>query len=279
MVKRTRTRRAGSRSAARNGDGAPSCADAELLRPSSPAFTASEPWRVLRIMGEFVEGFEALHGLGKAVSIFGSARVTRGPLYRETSRIAELLGRSGYAIITGGGPGLMEAANRGARAAGVTSVGLNIELPYEQKVNRYVDLPMQVRYFFVRKMLFVKHSEAFVILPGGFGTLDELFEALVLIQTGKVRHFPVVLYGRKYWKGLLRWLHAAARARGMVVDADLSLLRLADTPEEVRALITTAAERAIEERAARSVTRRTLQAKRGPRGKRLARPLRQPART
>ncbi len=263
MAKRIRTRRVGNRGAARNGDASAGCADAELLRPSTPAFTASEPWRVLRIMGEFVEGFEALHGLGRAVSIFGSARATRGPLYRETSRIAELLGRAGYAIITGGGPGLMEAANRGALAAGVRSVGLNIELPYEQKVNRHVDLPIQVRYFFVRKMLFVKHTEAFVILPGGFGTLDELFEALVLIQTGKVRNFPVILYGRKYWSGLLRWLRTAARAQGMVVDADLRLLRVADTPEEVRALITTAAERGLEERAARSVTRRTLQRKRG----------------
>jgi len=231
------------------------------LRPSTPTFTASEPWRVLRIMGEFVEGFEALSGLGKAVSIFGSARTTKGPLYRDAMRIAEQLGVAGYSIITGGGPGLMEAANRGARAAGVRSVGLNIELPYEQKVNRYVDLPMQVRYFFVRKMLFVKYSQAFVILPGGFGTLDELFEALVLIQTGKIQNFPVILYGRAYFSGLLDWLRSSARADGMLTEADLDLMQLADSPEEVcqRVVRAQRGRQPEQEHAARAVTRRTLQ--------------------
>jgi uncharacterized protein (TIGR00730 family) len=236
------------------------CADAELLRPSAPAFTASEPWRVLRIMGEFVEGFEALGGLGKAVSIFGSARIASGPIYDQTVRTAELFGEAGYAIVTGGGPGLMEAANRGARAAGARSVGLNIELPYEQAINPYVDLAIQVRYFFVRKMLFVKYSHAFVIMPGGYGTLDELFEALVLIQTGKIRNFPVVLYGREYWVGLLDWLRQTACARGMIDRADLRLLQIADSPEQVRDLVVRAdGGHAAQEAQARATTRRALQ--------------------
>jgi uncharacterized protein (TIGR00730 family) len=211
-------------------------------------------------MGEFVEGFEALGSLGKAVSIFGSARVSSGPLYAQTVRTAELLGIAGYSIITGGGPGLMEAANRGARKAGVRSVGLNIELPYEQAINPYVDLPLQVRYFFVRKMLFVKYSQAFVIMPGGYGTSDELFEALVLIQTGKVKNFPVVLYGREYWAGLVEWLRDTAGAGGMIAEPDLRLLQMADSPEEVRDLVVRAGRaRAAEEAAARATTRRALQ--------------------
>ena len=240
-------------------------ADTELLRPATP-FTASEPWRVLRIMGEFVEGFEALNDLGRAVSIFGSARIDDGPLYDATRQTAELLGRAGYAIISGGGPGLMQAANEGAHAAGVRSVGLNIELPYEQHVNPFVNLPLQVRYFFVRKMLFVKYSQAFVIMPGGFGTLDELFEALVLIQTSKVHNFPIVLYGSKYWAGLLRWLHTSVEGGGMIAEADLRLLKVVDSPAQVHAAIGAAAGLAAEqeqcEQAARATTRGTLQRQR-----------------
>lgn len=234
--------------------------DQELLRPSAPPFTASEPWRVLRIMGEFVEGFEALGEVGNAVSIFGSARITSGPLYDQTVRTAQLLGEAGYGSITGGGPGLMEAANLGARNAGARSVGLNIELPWEQAVNPYVDLTLQIRYFFVRKMLFVKYSQAFVIMPGGYGTLDELFEALVLIQTGKIENFPVVLYGREHWVGLIDWLRDTARARGMIATADLQLLQIAESPEEVRDLVVHAGKtRVAEEAIARSTTRRALQ--------------------
>ncbi|HET6233071.1 MAG TPA: TIGR00730 family Rossman fold protein [Longimicrobiaceae bacterium] len=196
-------------------------------------FTSSDPWRVFRIMGEFVEGFDALAKVGYAVTIFGSARVPPDhPEYAAARHTAKLLAEAGYAIITGGGPGVMEAANRGARDAGGQSIGCNIELPFEQGINPYVDIAINFRYFFVRKTMFVKYAEAFVIFPGGFGTMDELFEALTLIQTGKVRHFPVILMGTEYWKGLLDWIRGTLLAEGKVSPNDVDLLVVTDSPEE-----------------------------------------------
>ena len=207
------------------------------------AFTQTDPWRVLRIMGEFVEGFEELAELGPAVTIFGSARVgPEDPAYGKAVEVGRLLGEAGFTVITGGGPGIMEAGNRGAREVGAASVGLNIELPFEQHVNPYVDISVDFRYFFVRKMMLVKYSEAFIIFPGGFGTLDELFEALTLIQTGKVRNFPVVLFGSEYWRGLLDWLRGPMLSEGKISPADLDLLVLTDSPAEVRDRILASAE-------------------------------------
>ncbi|HEX8670803.1 MAG TPA: TIGR00730 family Rossman fold protein [Longimicrobium sp.] len=201
-------------------------------------FVHTDPWRVFRIMGEFVEGFDALANLGPAVTIFGSARVKpdheQYALARETAR---LLGEASFTIITGGGPGIMEAANAGARDAKVMSVGCNIELPFEQHVNPYVDVAINFRYFFVRKTMFVKYAEAFVIFPGGFGTLDELFEALTLIQTRKVRDFPVILFGRAYWQGLLDWIQGTLLAEGKISPDDLKLMVVTDSPEEVARII------------------------------------------
>ncbi|HSU16127.1 TIGR00730 family Rossman fold protein [Longimicrobium sp.] len=196
-------------------------------------FTSSDPWRVFRIMGEFVEGFDALAKIGPSVTIFGSARVQPDhEQYQEARETARLLGRAGFSIITGGGPGVMEAANRGARDAGALSIGCNIELPFEQAINEYVDVAINFRYFFVRKTMFVKYAEAFVIFPGGFGTLDELTEALTLIQTGKIHGFPVVLYGTAYWKGFLDWIRGTMLAEGKVSPDDLDLMVMADTPED-----------------------------------------------
>jgi len=208
--------------------------DQELLRPQ-PAllFRETDTWRTLRITGEFVEGFDALAQLGPAVSIFGSARVgRRNRYYAAARRVAARLGREGFAIITGGGPGIMEAANRGARDAGALSVGCNIELPFEQGLNEYVDLGMEFRYFFVRKVMFVKYAEGFVIFPGGFGTLDELFESLTLIQTGKVEHFPVVLFGKDYWSGLLQWIREKPLYEEKISAEDLDLVIVTDDPDE-----------------------------------------------
>ncbi|HEX8271547.1 MAG TPA: TIGR00730 family Rossman fold protein [Longimicrobiaceae bacterium] len=204
---------------------------------TSPAqaadFLHSDPWRVFRIMGEFVEGFDTLANVGRAVTIFGSARVKPDdPQYHAARETARLLGEAGFSVITGGGPGIMEAANRGAKEAGAPSIGCNIELPFEQGINAYVDLPINFRYFFVRKTMFVKYAEAFVIFPGGFGTMDELFEALTLIQTGKVRDFPVILFGSAFWKGLLDWLRATMLAERKISPADLDLLVVTDSPEE-----------------------------------------------
>jgi uncharacterized protein (TIGR00730 family) len=197
------------------------------------AFQDTDTWRALRILGEFVEGFDALANVGPAVSIFGSARVKRSdPSYRLARRAAARLVREGFAIITGGGPGIMEAANRGAQDAGGLSIGCNIELPFEQDLNDYVDLGMQFRYFFVRKTMFVKYAEAFCIFPGGFGTLDELFESLTLIQTGKVEHFPVVLFDTAYWKGLFEWIRTHPLAQGKIAEEDLELFTLTDDVDE-----------------------------------------------
>jgi hypothetical protein len=202
--------------------------------PARPAFVDSDPWRALRILSEFVEGFDALAAVGPAVTMFGSARVAEGaPMYELARTIARKLAESGFAIITGGGPGVMEAANRGCREGGGLSVGCNIELPHEQGLNAYVDLGVEFRYFFARKTMFVKYADAFVILPGGFGTLDELFEALTLIQTGKVRDFPVVLVGSEYWQGLIDWMRAVQLPAGAISETDLGLLQVTDDPDEV----------------------------------------------
>ena len=185
-----------------------------LERRATPNFQDTDTWRALRILSEFVEGFDAMAAVGPAVTVFGSARtVAKDPLYETARKLGRLLAEAGYAVITGGGPGTMEAANRGCQEGGGLSVGCNIELPHEQGLNPYVDLGVEFRYFFARKTMFVKYADGFVILPGGFGTLDELFEALTLIQTGKVRHFPVVLVGRAYWAGPARLdpRHAARR--------------------------------------------------------------------
>lgn len=212
--------------------------DERLLLPSRPeqiAFTETDPWRVLRIMGEFVEGFDSLANLGPAVTIFGSARVKPGDgVYEQAMEVARLLGDAGLGIITGGGPGIMEAGNRGAQKAGACSVGLNIELPFEQGLNPHVDISIEFHYFFVRKTMFVKYAEAFIIFPGGFGTMDELFESLTLIQTGKIRNFPVVLFGSAYWNGLLQWLKDTMLDNGMISPADLDLLHVTDSPEDTR---------------------------------------------
>jgi uncharacterized protein (TIGR00730 family) len=195
-------------------------------------FRRADSWRVLRIFSEFVEGIDALGDVRRAVSFFGSARTSRtDPYYEAARRTAELLAEAGYAIITGGGPGIMEAGNRGARDGGGRSIGCNIELPFEQKPNPYVDTLVNFRYFLVRKTMFIKYSSAFLIFPGGFGTLDELLEAVELIQTGKISHFPVVLYGSKYWGGLVAWLRETVLAEGNIAEADLELLQIVDTPE------------------------------------------------
>ncbi len=209
--------------------------DTKLLRSRGEPFHFQETdtWRTLRIMGEFVEGFDALAEIGPAVTIFGSARVgRRNRYYGAARRLAAALARQGFAIITGGGPGIMEAANRGAREAGGLSIGANIELPFEQGLNEYVDLGMEFRYFFVRKVMFVKYAEAFVIFPGGFGTLDELFESLTLIQTGKVEHFPVVLYGTEYWEGMMQWIRDKPLYEEKISPEDLHLLTITSDIDE-----------------------------------------------
>ena len=206
----------------------------EHLEELSSALVKGESWRVFRIMGEFVEGFDELTHLGPAVSIFGSARTPpEDPMYQECVKTARLLGEAGFSIITGGGPGMMQAANQGAQEAGVPSVGLNIELPFEQHLNPHVDLKIDFRYFFVRKTMFVKYAQAFVIFPGGFGTLDELFESLTLIQTGKIRDFPLVLFGSEYWAGLLEWLENTMEAEGKISPEDMDLIKVTDSPQEV----------------------------------------------
>lgn len=227
------------------------------------AFLHTDPWRVFRIMSEFVQGFDVLAGLGPAVTLFGSARVTQdNPIYPKAVEVARLLGEAGFSIITGGGPGFMEAGNRGAREAGARSIGLNIELPFEQYVNRHVDLPVQFQYFFVRKTMFVKYASGFVIFPGGFGTLDELFESLTLIQTGKIKNFPVVLFGSDFWGGLMRWMENQLVSEGKISPEDFDLIRILDDPVDVRDFILTAAQGADsqskKEERARQNTRKVL---------------------
>lgn len=197
-----------------------------------------DSWRIFRIMSEFVEGFEEMANVGPAVSIFGSARIPRGhPYYDFAEQVGRLLVRSGYAVLTGGGPGVMEAANRGASEEGGQSIGLSIELPFEERPNEHVKTVVSFRYFFVRKVTFVKYSSAFVILPGGFGTLDELFESLTLIQTQKIKPFPVILVGDGYWDGLLSWFRDELLAQKMISEGDLDRLYRAATPEEVVEII------------------------------------------
>jgi uncharacterized protein (TIGR00730 family) len=209
--------------------------DQRLLDRRGPAdWVHTDPWRVLRIQAEFVEGFGLLAELGHAVSVFGSARTARSSAeYALAEDIAAALTKAGYAVITGGGPGIMEAANKGASQADGVSVGLGIELPLEQGLNDYVDIGVEFRYFFVRKTIFIKYSQAFVVLPGGFGTLDELFEAVTLVATGKITRFPIVLVGSSYWGGLLDWLRSQVVASGNIGTAELDLLHVVDSPEEV----------------------------------------------
>ncbi len=214
----------------------PMTEDEKLLQQPSKSdsdFTRTDPWRVLRIMGEFIEGFDTLSSIDKGVTIFGSARISpEDPMYKAAEEVARILAEAGFAIITGAGPGIMEAANKGAHLAGGRSIGCNIELPFEQGANPYVDTLINFRYFFVRKTMFIKYSLAFIIFPGGFGTLDELFEAITLIQTGKIYQFPVILFGRHYWAGLLRWLQARALAERKISPGDIDLMVLTDDPAE-----------------------------------------------
>ena len=207
--------------------------DRKLLQPQGrPAFLNTDPWRALRILAEFVEGFDALASVGPAITVFGSARVDPGsPAYETAREIGRLLAEDGYAVITGGGPGVMEGANRGCQEGGGMSVGCNIELPHEQDINAYVDLGVEFRYFFARKTMFVKYADGFVILPGGYGTMDELFEALTLIQTKVIENFPVVLMGTEYYRPLMGLL-AKMGAAGTISNTDLDLLLLTDSVEE-----------------------------------------------
>ncbi len=213
--------------------------DQRLLDRRGPSdWVHTDPWRVMRIQAEFVEGFGLLAELGLAVSVFGSARSLRGSAeYELAEEIAAALVQAGYAVITGGGPGVMEAANKGAAEAGGVSVGLGIELPNESGLNDYANVGIEFRYFFVRKTCFIKYSQAFVVLPGGFGTMDELFEALTLVATGKITTFPIVLVGNGYWSGLLDWLKQTMLSRENIGPEELSLLRVADDPEEVVKII------------------------------------------
>ncbi len=220
--------------------------DEELLNrvtPSSPqahvpelgAFTHTDPWRVLRIQGEFVHGFNALAEVGAAVALFGSARIADDhPWYQAARRLGALLAQAGFAVITGGGPGIMEAANLGASEAGGLSIGCNIELPFEQSNNSFTNLSINFRYFFVRKTMFVKYADGFVIFPGGFGTLDELFEALTLVQTRKISRFPIVLFGKDFWSGLLKWIEERQLEEKLISPEDLNLLIVTDSVEEAR---------------------------------------------
>ena len=207
-------------------------ADLSLLRRPAPGDVAGDPWRALRILSEFVEGFEALASIPPGISVFGSARTgPDDPMYEAARAFGAAAARAGYSVITGGGPGIMEAANRGCAEAGGVSIGCNIELPYEQRLNPWVNLGVDFRYFFVRKTMFVKYAEAFVVFPGGFGTLDELFEALTLVQTGKILHFPVVLFGASYWDGLVGWLRERALEERKLSPEDLRILHVCDTVE------------------------------------------------
>jgi len=199
----------------------------------------ADPWRVLRILSEFVEGFDALNEVGPAITVFGSARASaEDPYYAAGVKLGASLAKRGFAVITGGGPGIMEAVNKGCHDAGGLSVGCNIELPHEQSLNKYVDLGVEFRYFFVRKNMFVKYARGFVIFPGGFGTLDELFESLTLAQTGKIEHFPIVLFGTPYWRGLLDWMKESVLGSGAIAPDDLNLMSMTDDPDEAAEMAT-----------------------------------------
>ncbi|NUP99742.1 MAG: TIGR00730 family Rossman fold protein [Armatimonadetes bacterium] len=214
--------------------------DEKLLntRYQTDEFTNSDTWRIFRIMSEFVDGFEALSKVRPAVSIFGSARLAPGHVYYQAAQeTASLLAKAGFTVITGGGPGIMEAGNRGAVESNGLSVGLNIDLPFEQTANSYQDISLDFHYFFVRKTMFVKYSSAFIIMPGGYGTLDELFESLTLVQTRTISNFPVVLYGSDYWAGLVDWLKQTMLGAGCISPEDIDLLHLADTPQEAVRLV------------------------------------------
>jgi len=198
----------------------------------------SETWRVFRIQSELVEGFEALNEIGPAVTIFGSSRLTEGNKYYDAAvEVAKMLADDGFAIITGGGPGVMEGANRGAKKGKAPSIGLNIEIPMEQHPNKYQDITLSFRYFFIRKLMFIKYAMAYIIFPGGFGTVDELFEALTLAQTKKIQNFPIILYESEYWKGLIDWMKKTLVPNGTIGREDFALFSLVDTPEEIRFLI------------------------------------------
>jgi uncharacterized protein (TIGR00730 family) len=225
---------------------APTSADEELLEADSPAIFSQldDAARLRRIQAELRLGFQRLGHVGKAVSIFGSARTLRDdPMYEKARETSAALGRAGFSIITGGGPGIMEACNRGARDAGVPSIGLDIELPHEQFENVYVDLSLDFHYFFARKVMFVRYASAFVVFPGGFGTLDELFEALVLIQTHKIRSFPIVLVGTEWWSGMVDWIRDRLEDEGMISAGDVDLLCCTDDPAEVVRIVAAGAER------------------------------------
>jgi uncharacterized protein (TIGR00730 family) len=217
--------------------------DEQLLESPPPQtaaqlFLKSDSWRVLRIMGEFVWGFDNLADVSDGVTIFGSARTQPSdPYYAKAVETAGLLAQAGIPVITGGGPGIMEAANRGAMEGGGMSIGCNIELPFEQGSNPYLTRSLNFKFFFVRKMMFLKYATAFIVFPGGYGTLDELFEALTLIQTGKVKHFPVILFGRDYWSGLVEWLTDTVAAERKINPSDLHLFRVTDDPAEATAIV------------------------------------------
>jgi uncharacterized protein (TIGR00730 family) len=219
-------------------EAAPAGNAAQRARAAVRSSTTTDSWRVLRIQGEFVEGFGTLAGIGPSVSVFGSARLRPGSEEYELARGAgRCLAEAGFTVITGGGPGAMEAANRGAKEAGGTSVGLGIELPHEQGMNDWIDLGIDFRYFFVRKVMFLKYSQGFIAVPGGLGTLDELFEALTLVQTGKVTAFPVILLGRTFWEPLVDWIRDTVAGQGMINAPDVDLFQIADTPEEAVELV------------------------------------------
>nr|WP_233153401.1 TIGR00730 family Rossman fold protein [Kineosporia sp. R_H_3] len=235
----------------RRGQVPGSTTDQRLLDTAgSSDWVHTDPWRVLRIQAEFVEGFGALAELGPAISVFGSARTKRDhPDYAVAERLGARLAQEGFAVITGGGPGAMEAANKGACEAGGVSVGLGIELPFEQGINDWVDMAVNFRYFFARKTMFVKYAQGFVVLPGGFGTLDELFEALVLVQTHKVTEFPIVLLGNGFWTGLLDWIRGPLVERGMISVPDLDLVRVTDDVDEAVEIMASSAEQRAREAA------------------------------
>jgi uncharacterized protein (TIGR00730 family) len=229
-----------------DGPRPPATLDEELLGAEldSVVSTQSDAARIQRIRGELAEGFRALARVGAAVSIFGSARTPRDhPEYALARETARTLGAAGFAIITGGGPGVMEAANRGARDSGALSIGLSIDLPFEIGINKFVDLPLHFHYFFTRKVMFVRYASSFVVFPGGFGTLDETFEALTLIQTGKIRHFPVLLVGSSYWGGLVDWLRERMAAEGKVSEHDMGLFEVTDDVARVLEVVSSAVHR------------------------------------